>query len=78
MNMKPDSACALSKRSRRLTSQEARYVEALIIIAGDMFAAGFNTKDISLRVMTPEWAVMAALQIARERQRSDAISGGAA
>lgn len=78
MSMKPYSACTLPKRSRRLTSQEARYGEALIIIAGDMFAAGFDTKDISLRLVTPEHEVLAALQIARERQRMDAISGGVA
>jgi hypothetical protein len=35
-----------------------------------MFAAGFDTKDISQRLLVPESAAYAALQVARDRQRS--------
>jgi hypothetical protein len=40
-----------------------------------MFCAGFDTKDISIRLVTPESAVLAALHIARERQRSLLLIG---
>ena len=56
------------KRNTRVTSADARSDEALIIIAGDMFAAGFDTKDISIRLVTPEHAVLAVLHIERERR----------
>jgi hypothetical protein len=61
-------------RGARITPSEARHDEALIIIAGDMFAAGFDTKDISLRLLTPECAALAALHVARERQRAAPLS----
>lgn len=57
------------KRQTRVSASKATHDEALIMVAGDMFAAGFDTKDISLRLVTPECAVLAALHIARERQR---------
>ncbi|MFA6267657.1 MAG: hypothetical protein WC670_18315 [Pseudolabrys sp.] len=57
------------KRQTRVTASEARHDEALIIITGDMFAAGFDTKEISIRLVTPECAVLVALHVARERQR---------
>ncbi|WP_283804919.1 hypothetical protein [Rhodopseudomonas palustris] len=41
----------------------------MIIIAGDMFAAGFDTRAIAARLITSEAAVEAALHRARERQR---------
>lgn len=66
-------AFAPPKTATRITASEARHDEALIIIAGDMFAAGFDTKDISIRVLTPEHAVLAALHVARERQRAGAL-----
>jgi hypothetical protein len=62
------------KRNRRVTASEARHDEALIIIVGDMFAAGFDTKDISIRLVTPESAVCAALQVCRERRRLENIA----
>lgn len=43
-------------------------MEALVIIAGDMFASGYDTKDISLQTVTPESKVLSALHIARQRQ----------
>lgn len=61
------------KRNMRVTASDARADEALIIIAGDMFAAGFDTKDISIRLLTPEAAVVAALSVCRERRRLEAI-----
>jgi len=57
------------KRQTRVSAEDARHDEALIVIAGDMFAAGFDTKDISIKLVTPESAVLAALHLARERQR---------
>jgi hypothetical protein len=66
--MRPDGSIAPPKRNVRVTASEARADEALIIIVGDMFAAGFNTKDISIRLVTPEAAVSAALNVARDRQ----------
>lgn len=42
----------------------------LVIIVGDMFAAGFDTKEISQRLVTPEHAVLAALHVERERRRN--------
>jgi len=62
------------KRKTRTTLEEARHDEALIIICGDMFAAGFDTRDISIRLITPECAVAAALCIARERRRLDLMA----
>lgn len=61
-------------RGPSITPSEARHDEALIIIAGDMFAAGFDTKDISIRLLTPECAVLAALHVARERQRAAPVN----
>lgn len=57
------------KEQRRLTADDARVDEALIIIAGDMFAAGYDTKDIASRLVIPECAALAAVHVARERQR---------
>jgi hypothetical protein len=34
-----------------------------------MFAAGYDTKDIASRLVIPECAALAALHVARERQR---------
>jgi hypothetical protein len=62
------------KRQTRVTARDGRDDEALIIISGDMFAAGFDTKDISLRLVTPECAVVAALRVARERRRLENIN----
>jgi hypothetical protein len=56
------------KRNTRITASEAKTDEALIIIAGDMFAAGYDTREISIRLVTPEAAVAAALAVARDRQ----------
>jgi len=67
--MRPDGFFAPPKRNARISAAQARVDEALIIIAGDMFAAGFDTKDISIRLVMPESAVCAALDVARERQR---------
>jgi len=67
--MRFDGAFGPPKRKTRTTPEEARHDEALIIICGDMFAAGFDTKDISIRLIRPECAVLAALHTARERQR---------
>ena len=66
--MRWDGAMGPPKRSTRVSSAEARADEALIIIAGDMFAAGFDTRDMSLRLVVPEAACVAALAVARERQ----------
>ena len=63
----------IPKKQARVTASEARHDEALIIIAGDMFAAGFDTKDISIRLLTPESAVLAALHVARERRRMENV-----
>ena len=63
------------KRNLRVTARDGRDDEALIIIAGDMFAAGFDTRDISLRLVVPEAACVAALRVARERQRAGAEQG---
>jgi hypothetical protein len=68
--MRPDGSFGPPRQQRRVTARDGRDDEALIIIAGDMFAAGFDTKDISIRLVTPECAVLAALHVARERQRS--------
>ena len=57
------------RRQSRVTASEGRHDEALILICGDMFAAGFDTKDMSIKLVTPECACLSALQIARERQR---------
>lgn len=67
--MRPDSSIGPPKRNSRVTAEDARHDEALIIISGDMFAAGFDTKDISIRLVTPESAVLAALHVCRERRR---------
>lgn len=62
------------KQQRRLSAVDARADEALIIIAGDMFAAGYDTKDISLRLVVPEAAALAAVHVARERRRLEHIA----
>lgn len=72
--MRPDGSFGPPRRQTRVTPSEATHNEALIIIAGDMFAAGFDTKEISIRLLTPECAVLAALHIARERQRLELIA----
>jgi hypothetical protein len=61
------------KPNARVTAAEARCDEALIICAGDMFAAGFDTKDISIRLIVPEAAVVAALEVCRARRRLESI-----
>lgn len=66
--MRPDGAFGPPKKNARVTAADARDDEALILIAGDMFASGFDTKDISIRLLTPECAVLTALHVARERQ----------
>lgn len=72
--MRPDlSFLGPPKRNVRVTASEARFDEALILIAGDMFAAGYDTRDIAIRLVTPEAAVYAALRVARERQRGGAF-----
>lgn len=68
--MRPDGTMGPPKRITRVTARDGRDDEALIIIAGDMFAAGFDTRDISLRLVVPEAACVAALAVARERQRA--------
>jgi len=72
--MRADGLFTPPKRNTRVSASEARTDEALIIIAGDMFAAGFDTKDISIRLVLPEAAVCAALEIARERQRLEHLA----
>jgi hypothetical protein len=72
--MRPDGAFSPPKRNARVTPDEARGDEALIIICGDMFAAGFDTRDMSIRLVTPESACAAALGIARERRRLEFLS----
>jgi hypothetical protein len=57
------------KKNRRTSQAEARADEALIVICGDLFAAGFNTSDMAKRLGEPEAACLAALSVARERQR---------
>jgi hypothetical protein len=63
------------KRDVRVSARDGRDDEALIIITGDMFAAGFDTRDISLRLLVPKAACVAALAVARERQRPSAEQG---
>jgi len=65
-----DRSLAPPKRNMRMTTAEARIDGALRIITGDMFAAGFDTKDISLRLLVPEHAVLAALHVERESRRN--------
>lgn len=72
--MRPDSTFGPPKRAARMSISEARCDEALIIIAGDMFAAGFDTKEISIRLVVPESAAWAALQVSRERRRIENIA----
>ena len=62
------------KRNTRISAADARSDEALIMIAGDMFAAGFDTKDISIRLVMPEAAICAALEVARNRRRLDHLA----
>lgn len=71
--MRPDSCFGPPKRNIRITAAEARTDEALIMIAGDMFAAGFDTKDISVRLVVPEAAALAALHVCFERRRLERI-----
>jgi hypothetical protein len=70
-----DRSLAPPRRNARITAREGRSDEALRIIAGDMFAAGFDTKDISIRLLVPEHAVLAALHIERERRRNMEAEG---
>jgi hypothetical protein len=70
--VRPDGSFGPPRRQRPVTANDARSDEALIIIAGDMFAAGFDTRDIALRLVVPEAACAAALRVARERQRLEA------
>lgn len=58
-----------SVRGRSATVADAHTNEALIAICGDMFAAGMDTRDMSIRLVIPEAACLAALHVARERQR---------
>ena len=73
--MRGDRDLAPPKRNLRVTARDGRDDAALIIIAGDMFAAGFDTRDIALRLVVPEAACIAALAVARERQRASAEQG---
>lgn len=72
--MRPDGSIGPLKRATRMTPEEARHDEALIIITGDMFAAGFDTKDISIKLVTPECAVLAALHVCQERRRIEGVA----
>ncbi|KIZ39059.1 hypothetical protein [Rhodopseudomonas sp. BAL398] len=67
--MRPDASFGPPKVNSRPTWRDGAADEALIIIAGDMFAAGFDTRAIAARLITSEAAVEAALHRARERQR---------
>jgi hypothetical protein len=70
--MRPDPALMPPKKNRALSVAEARSDEMLITICGDLFAAGFSTFDMKQRLHLPEAACLAALHVARERQRSAA------
>jgi hypothetical protein len=69
--MRPNGLFGPPKRNTRVSAADARLDEALILISGDMFAAGFDTKDISIRLVVPESAVAAALQVCRDRRRAE-------
>jgi hypothetical protein len=71
--MRPDRSIGPRKRNTRVSAAEARSDEALIIITGDMFAAGFDTRDIAIRLVVPEAAVTTALRICRDRRRLESI-----
>jgi hypothetical protein len=66
--MRPDRS-GFPKVNRRPTAAEGRADEFLITAAGDLFVAGFDTAEIARRLVMPECAVLAALHVARERQR---------
>lgn len=57
------------KKNRRSSPADVRGDEALITICGDLFAAGFDTRDMAMRLCEPEAVCLAALSVARERQR---------
>lgn len=68
--MRPDSSIFTPEKvNRRPGWMDGARDEALIIVAGDMFTAGFDTRDIAFRLVTSEAAVSGALMVARERQR---------
>lgn len=67
--MRPEPFMGPPRINRRVTVADARADEALIAFCGDMFAAGLDTKDMSVRLVVPEAACLAALHVARERQR---------
>ncbi|WP_315774887.1 MULTISPECIES: hypothetical protein [unclassified Bradyrhizobium] len=66
--MRPDGSIGPRKRNDRMTALQAVADEALISAAGDMFAAGLDTREMAARLIVPEAAVTTALRVARERQ----------
>lgn len=71
--MRPDGSFGPPKANKRESYRDGARDEALIIVAGDMFAAGLDTKEIAIRLVRPESTVLSALHVARERQLSDEL-----
>ncbi|MFT0875982.1 hypothetical protein VRZ08_05435 [Rhodopseudomonas sp. G2_2311] len=66
----------ISDGVRLAGADTARASEALIATCGWLFAAGYDTRDMSLLLFVPEANCCAALQAARARSRSRAANGG--
>lgn len=73
--MRPDRSAA-SDVLRRSAANTARASEALIATCGWLFAAGYDTRDMSLLLFVPEPNCLAALQVARARSRDAAAGSG--
>lgn len=73
--MRPDRS-SISDVARLAGADTARASEALIATCGWLFAAGYDTRDMSLLLFVPEANCCAALQAARARSRFGAASAG--